>query len=45
MHLRYEKKNNIDNIKGCNIFKKKCENSKKKLIKLRSIELKKKEEI
>ena len=34
MHLRYEKKNNIDNIKGCNIFKKKCENSKKKLIKL-----------
>ena len=33
MHLRYEKKNNIDNIKGCNIFKKKCENSKKKLIK------------
>ena len=31
--LKYEKKNNIDNIKGCLKFKSKCEGSKKKLIK------------
>ena len=31
--LKYEKKNNIDNIKGCLKFKSKCEKSKKKLIK------------
>ena len=29
--LKYEKKKNIDSIKGCLNFKKKCENSKKKL--------------
>ena len=29
--LKYEKSNNIDNIKGCLKFKKKCEISKKKL--------------
>ncbi len=29
--LKYEKNNNIDSIKGCLKFKKKCENSKKKL--------------
>ena len=31
--LKYEKKNNIDNIKGCLKFKSKCERSKKNLIK------------
>ena len=31
--LKYEKKNNIDNVKGCINFKKKCEISKNKLIK------------
>lgn len=31
--LKKEKKNNIDNIKGCLKFKKRCEISKKKLIK------------
>ena len=30
-YLKYEKNNNIDNIKGCLKFKKKCEASKKKL--------------
>ena len=30
-HLKYEKKKNIDSIKGCFQFKKKCEISKKKL--------------
>ena len=30
--LRNEKKKNIDSMKGCNIFKKKCEISKKKLL-------------
>ena len=30
-YLNYEKKNSIDNIKGCLKFKKKCELSKKKL--------------
>ena len=29
--LNYEKKNNIDNIKGCLKFKKNCEKSKRKL--------------
>ena len=32
-YLKYEKKNHIDTIKGCLIFKKKCESSKNKLIK------------
>ena len=32
-YLKYEKKNNIDNIEGCINFKKECEISKKKLIK------------
>ena len=31
--LIYEKRNNIDSIKGCMRFKKNCESSKKKLIK------------
>ena len=31
--LKYEKKNNIDNIRGCLKFKSKCERSKKELIK------------
>tara|TARA_B100000029_G_C17597072_1_gene964549 strand:+ start:1288 stop:2484 length:1197 start_codon:yes stop_codon:yes gene_type:complete len=30
--LKNEKVKNIDNLKGCLIFKKKCENSKKKLV-------------
>ena len=32
-YLKIEKKNNVDNIRGCIDFKKKCEISKKKLIK------------
>jgi len=32
-HLKYEKENHIDSIKGCANFKKKCEISKNKLIK------------
>ncbi len=32
-YLEYEKKNNIDNLKGCINFKKQCEISKNKLIK------------
>ena len=32
-YLNYEKKNGIDNIKGCLDFKKNCENTKKTLLK------------